>query len=445
MSEVSADLSTFFDAQEVEVDTYEHAADLAHTSFNTRDRFAELLAEYRGRVEQGQAEALKLALGLLALGRFSEALDWFGKTPDGKFRRFYAAKATLALGRYDDTLAELQQAAAQGWDRFETDMLAAAVHVRRGDSAAAEKLARQHARAGQDRADWYYVQGLLRENDDDWTGAIEQYEKALALNPDHAQAMFRCAWLQDIRGDDEVAIELYQRLEQQPRAHVNALINLAVIYEDLGRYNEALTCVRRVLKAYPNHTRARLFLKDVESCMQMVVEEAADEQADAQGRVLDTPIADFELSVRARNCLKKMNIETLGELLKLSEAELLSYKNFGETSLIEIKALLTKRGLHLGQSPEEIAPDALPAPAAPPRVTVPPGRESLLSKPVSELELSVRARRCLQRLAVVALSDLIQLSEAELLATRNFGVTSLNEVKARLAELGLQLAPKRAE
>lgn len=444
MSEVSDDLATFFDAREVDVDTYDHVGELAHTSFRARERLAELLAEYRQRVEQGQGEALKLALGLLVLGRFREALDWFERTPDSKFRRFYAAKATMALGRYEQTLAELQQAGAKGWDRFETGMLAAAVHVRRGERAAAEKLAQQHAPAGQDRADWYHVQGLLKEDRDDWAGAIEQYEKALALNPQHAQAMFRCAWLHDIHGDDETAIDLYERLAQQPRAHVNTLINLAVIYEDLGRYNEALTCVRRVLKSYPDHTRARLFLKDVESCMQMVVEEAGDERTDAHSRMLDTPISDFELSVRARNCLKKMNINTLGELLKLSETELLSYKNFGETSLDEIKALLAKRGLHLGQPPEEIAAEALAATTAH-EVTVPPGRESLLSKPVSELELSVRARRCLQRLAVVTLADLMQLSEAELLATRNFGVTSLNEVKARLSELGLQLAPKRTE
>ena len=65
--------------------------------------------------------------------------------------------------------------------------------------------------------------------------------------------------------------------------------------------------------------------------------------------MLDTPVTDFELSVRARNCLKKMNIRTLGDLLKVSEAELLSYRNFGETSLVEIKNMLSSKGLRLGQ------------------------------------------------------------------------------------------------
>jgi DNA-directed RNA polymerase subunit alpha len=62
---------------------------------------------------------------------------------------------------------------------------------------------------------------------------------------------------------------------------------------------------------------------------------------------------------------------------------------------------------------------------------------------VAELELSVRSRRCLQRLNVVTLGDLLHYSEADLLATRNFGATSLSEIKTRLTEFGLQLAPKK--
>ena len=66
--------------------------------------------------------------------------------------------------------------------------------------------------------------------------------------------------------------------------------------------------------------------------------------------MLNIPVTDFELSVRSRNCLKKMNIKNLGDLLRTSEQELLSYKNFGETSLNEIKSLLASKGLRLGQN-----------------------------------------------------------------------------------------------
>ena len=45
-----------------------------------------------------------------------------------------------------------------------------------------------------------------------------------------------------------------------------------------------------------------------------------------------------------------MNIRTLKDLTKITEADLLSFKNFGETSLNEIKAILSQKGLRLGQA-----------------------------------------------------------------------------------------------
>jgi DNA-directed RNA polymerase subunit alpha len=54
-----------------------------------------------------------------------------------------------------------------------------------------------------------------------------------------------------------------------------------------------------------------------------------------------------------------MNIKSLGDLLKTTEQELLAYKNFGETSLNEIKALLAQKGLRLGQAAGDGAVDVL--------------------------------------------------------------------------------------
>src|SRR2546423_10967717 len=70
-------------------------------------------------------------------------------------------------------------------------------------------------------------------------------------------------------------------------------------------------------------------------------------------QVLEIPVTDFELSVRSRNCLKKMNIRTLGDLTRVTEQQLLSSKNFGETSLQEIREMMQAKGLRLGQSIED--------------------------------------------------------------------------------------------
>jgi DNA-directed RNA polymerase subunit alpha len=55
------------------------------------------------------------------------------------------------------------------------------------------------------------------------------------------------------------------------------------------------------------------------------------------------------------------------------------------------------------------------------------------------LQLSVRSRKCLRRLNVHTIDDLAHKTEAELLGCKNFGVTSLNEIKRMLADLGLSL------
>lgn len=63
---------------------------------------------------------------------------------------------------------------------------------------------------------------------------------------------------------------------------------------------------------------------------------------------LKIKIDGLELSVRSGNCLRAAKIETLGELVKKSEAEMLQYPNFGRKSLTELIDLLTKHGLSLG-------------------------------------------------------------------------------------------------
>lgn len=62
---------------------------------------------------------------------------------------------------------------------------------------------------------------------------------------------------------------------------------------------------------------------------------------------LDLPIEDLELTERPRNCLKRAQINTVGELLSRSADDLLSITNFGQKSLDEVSGRLTERGLTL--------------------------------------------------------------------------------------------------
>lgn len=90
-----------------------------------------------------------------------------------------------------------------------------------------------------------------------------------------------------------------------------------------------------------------------------VEEDAAPEQGeDGKGNVneiLMRSVEDLELSVRSANCLKNAGINTIGELVQKTEAEMLKTKNFGRKSLSEIKDILNEYGLAFGMKPEENA------------------------------------------------------------------------------------------
>lgn len=295
--------------------------------------------------------------------------------------------------------------------------------------------------AGESKADpaaaqQQYRVGAQAEAGNDRLAAIEAYRKASRFDPDNTLYAFKLAYMLDLVGEEDEAVSLYEQLCVHDQPHINALLNLAVLYEDRNEIAKAEKCLKQILDTSPNHPRARLFMKDVQASRNMYYDEEQARDLAKRNAILDTPVTDFELSVRARNCLKKMQIRTLGDLLKITEAELLSYKNFGETSLVEIKHMLASKGLRLGQGLDgqfgrvrkeiyEQLKDKAP--------------ESVLNKPISVLDLSVRARKALQLLNVQTLGDLATRTEAELMGVKNFGATSLHEIKEKLANYGLAL------
>lgn len=268
--------------------------------------------------------------------------------------------------------------------------------------------------------------------------AIEAYEAAFTADPDNPEVCFRLAYNLDLVGEEDEAIHLYEQCVQRPRPPLTALINLSVLYEDRGMYAQAERCLRQVLTTDPNHPRARLYIRDVMASRGMAIEDEPEPGSEKQSAMLETPVTDFDLSVRTRNALRKADVRTLGDLLRVTEAELRSYKNFGEASLEEIKSMLAQRGLKLGQSVAEqqsaakqAVYDQLKAASG--------GSEEALNRSVNELQLSVRARKALSLLGVQTIGELCTRTEAELLGIKNFGMTSLNEIKQKISELGLSL------
>ncbi len=75
---------------------------------------------------------------------------------------------------------------------------------------------------------------------------------------------------------------------------------------------------------------------------------ALDEEMLRMRQLLNQKLQDMDLSVRALNCLKAAEVETLGELVKYHRSDLLKFRNFGKKSLTELDELLERNGLAFG-------------------------------------------------------------------------------------------------
>jgi len=384
----------------------------------------------------GQKASLAVGIGLFILGRNAEAVEKLQKAIDCKEKFLYLAFALRRMGEFDEAIENLQNSLDYEADTLSITLEKAATYRHAGNFDAAAKELKTCKNFENVSAEYHYQRGRLQEAQGLYEQAMDDYKTVLELSPNHQKALFHLAFRCDLSGDEEGAIDYYRQIASSSPVYVSALLNLAVLLEDSGQYDKAAKYVDMVLETHPNHQRAILFSKDIESSKTMFYDEEKEEKKTRKTQILETPISDFELSVRSRNCLKKMKIYTLGDLLNITEVELLSYKNFGETSLREIKTILEPKGLILGMALEE--KKLLPAENAEGIVIIDED-EGLKNKPVDDLQLSVRARKCLQKLNLRTIGELTYKTEAELLGVKNFGVTSLNEINKALTNLGLSL------
>ena len=401
--------------------------------FHTVDSVEDL----RNWMTSPMAKGTARGVALWALGRHADAVPLLLADKTNPVVALCLASSYAALGNIDETQKILK-------DR-ETDAPQALAWLRALDVVSdGDRLATDLPKMSPllSEADRKYFDGRVRELRHETEGAIACYDDVLGLDPNHKQALFRLAVNVDLRGEDEEARELYERALMAPPVNVACVVNLGILYEDMGNYRRAMQCFDLALQANPENTRARLYRRDAAAALNMYYDEDQERRDDKRNKLLRTPINDFELSVRSRNCLSKMNIKSLGDLVKKTEAELLSYKNFGETSLTEIKEILKNKGLRLGMMADEFMSKDFGEASEPtvrPEEQPDPNSPDPTRRPISELDLSVRSRRIVDLLKIRTIGDLSIKTEAELLACPNFGQTSLNEIKTKLDEFGLSL------
>jgi DNA-directed RNA polymerase subunit alpha len=378
---------------------------------------------------------LKLGIAAYFLGHTREAADNL-RQADTALASFYLGRALISLQEYDDALKAFEKAEKSGYTASQVQLQKAGVYRAKGELNQARAALGKLEELGSHSAEYHFQLASCFLEQGERDKAVKHLEQAVVFDPGHTGALFQLGHANDLAGNDDEAMGYYERCLKHPPVHVGALNNLGVLYEDNDKYDKAAECYRRMLTANPTDERARLFLKDAQASQTQYYSPEEEHALSRFSQVLEIPVTDFELSVRSRNCLKKMNIRTLGDLTRVTEQQLLSSKNFGETSLNEIKEMMQSKGLRLGQSLEEGAQmDLRFRPSQP----LSEQEQAVLNRPVSDLNLSVRARKCMNRLGINTLGDLIQRTADELLESKNFGMTSLNEVREKLAQYGLTL------
>lgn len=390
-------------------------------------------AEEKFNSSRGDAksqEGLAAGISFWILGNYAKAAEILGSV-DNKDAAYFRGLCLIRTKSYQEAIAAFAKAAKAGQDQFACaigEIEALRLSGKR-DAALAKIKELQKSHDGD--AELHYQLGCCLADAFEINSAIAEFERAVELDPDHVDALFRLGYCCDLRGSDDKALECYERAEAIKPAHANVLLNLGLIYEDKGDYERALDLFERVSAADPFNECAKMYVKDVESSMDMFYDEATERKQHRTAALMRIPLSEFELSARCRACLDKMNVKNLGDLARLDEEDIAGSRNFGETSLSELRALLESKGLHFGMGRPESSRSASSG--------FQPTESTLLLKSVNDLDLSIRSLKCVKSVGCETVGDLAQKSEKELLKCANFGQTSLMEIKNKLASIGISL------
>lgn len=399
--------------------------------------FRQEVDELRRRVDDGQASEsanAKLGSSLYLLGQHQAAYNYLSQTSNNAVAAFVLGSVCLSLDRFEEAAGHFATASSLGHDAVECELQRVGAIRLNGQVDEAEAALKKIAAKAVSRADYSFQMGCILADNGDTLGGIEYFERAVDMDPHHTRALFWLAGENARHGNDEEAIRLYEQALSSPPLHIGALLNLGLLYEDDDQLEQAAFCFRRVMEADPTNERARLYLKDIDASEGMYYDEDSVKAEQKRAQTLSRPITDFELSVRSRNCLDRLGMRTLGDLTEVTEQELMGSRNFGDTSLKEIQELLAEHSLSIGCNVTNQKAEM----AEPPK-DLSPEQRSAMEQPISDLNLSVRARKCMSRLNITVIGELLSKSPDDLLSSKNFGVTSLNEIRAKLADIGLSL------
>ncbi len=396
----------------------------------------DITQQLEGQMDRTPATSVRLGVCQYLLGKYADAVTTLSNSDGGALAYYYQGRSHFAMNNFDRAAECYQSAQTGGYDKDYTNLAIAECKRHNHDVPGAMEILDNMFGPIEQTAEYLYQRAAtIAAVGNNPQEVIKLYERAVEIDEAHPGALFGLGLENDRRGNDEKAIEMYQRAAAAFPTNVGALLNLGVLYEDHEQFERAARCYDRILESYPTHARALLYNKDALASMDDLYDHDTEKKKNQIAGVLGISISQFELSVRSRNCLQKMGIQTLGDLTKVSETELLNSKNFGETSLVEIREMMSQKGLMIGQFVHQKEDEVEPLDMS----HLSPDEQALFDRPMSDLNLSVRARKCMTRLGLTTIGELIRKSADDLLECKNFGVTSLTEVREKLTQVDLKL------
>jgi DNA-directed RNA polymerase subunit alpha len=366
----------------------------------------------------GSKDKLRAAALAFALGRYADAEELCEGAKDA-YAHGLMGLIYSELGDHDDAKEAFKGAKSLAEAKAEL--------VRTLTTAGAFDDADKALSGVADGAERDFLDGCIRAGRNEVEKAIKCFEAALEADPKHVEAAFKMGVLLDRIGDDDLASEQYLICADADPVYIPGVINLGILYDERGEPNAAVDCFRQALAFNPRDRRALTLLRDAKSSRSMYYDEKEERERERMEKIMRTSVNDFELSVRSRNCLAKMNIFTLGDLLRITEQEMLSYKNFGETSLKEVREMLGARNLRLGmlRDGEER--------------TISKADQKVLGESIDKLELGPQASAVMEALGVTRVGDLAQYSDLDLYKAPGSGQSVVQELATALGAFGVGL------
>lgn len=399
---------------------------------DVREKVENLLGEFghiSRRLSSDNKVETRKAITKWILGYVEEAIQILEETQSSKEKNFFLGVSYLDIGKLNKAYEYLKEAYSNTPDEFIIQLYLAEVRIKMGKYDEVENFLEKLKKKNEENPDVHYLLGLYNDALGNYESAEENYERALEIDNTHPRALFRLAYNLDLRGEDEEAFKLYKQLQKLRPMHINTMINLGIIYEDRGEYEKAQDCFRIILDYYPNNTIAELYLKDVDATCNMFYDEDVLLRRERLTNLLTVPISELNISERVKQVLEKAGITALGDLVKKTEQNLLSVENFGRNALKEVNEALRMKGLSLAtkEGVPEI-PEAMNL-----------DKEDILNKPVTDFEWAGRIKRVFDKMKIYTIRDLISREEKELLKNRNLGMTSIKEIRRKLATLNISI------